>query len=139
MTTNEKGAYAELRAASLLARAGYTVSQPLTGHSRYDLVIEKDGEFKRVQVKARTPVSGSLRVRTESSSSSRSGVKRSGYTGKEIDYYCVIDLESEQGYLVPYKDVSECGAQFTLRIDGSKNGQEKNVRMACGYSLVGKA
>ncbi|WP_375256478.1 group I intron-associated PD-(D/E)XK endonuclease [Paenibacillus sp. JMULE4] len=32
--------------------AGYTVSRPLSGASRYDLVAEKDGRFIKIQVKS---------------------------------------------------------------------------------------
>lgn len=49
--TKRVGDLSELRLMHDLVRAGYLVSIPFGENHRYDLVIEKDGVFKSVQVK----------------------------------------------------------------------------------------
>jgi len=41
----------EYQAAMLYTKLGYTVCWPIISQSPYDFVVEKDGAFKRVQVK----------------------------------------------------------------------------------------
>lgn len=48
------GAAAELFVASFFADRGYNILWPLLTQSRYDIVLEKDGKFDRVQVKKAT-------------------------------------------------------------------------------------
>jgi hypothetical protein len=42
----------EVVIAGKLMLAGYTVSRPLSGSTRYDLVAEKNGQFAKIQVKS---------------------------------------------------------------------------------------
>ncbi len=49
--TQRKGDYAVAKAIASFTRMGYDVLIPLTESAPYDLVVEKDGELKRVQVR----------------------------------------------------------------------------------------
>ena len=51
LTTNQKGVLAELKIASAAAEHGIGVYQPLSGHSRADLLFDADGLLLRVQCK----------------------------------------------------------------------------------------
>ncbi|URJ62728.2 group I intron-associated PD-(D/E)XK endonuclease [Paenibacillus polymyxa] len=42
----------EVVIAGKLMLEGYTISKPLTGSSRYDLIAEKDGKMTKIQVKS---------------------------------------------------------------------------------------
>ena len=50
LSTEEKGYSTELFVAAKLIRLGFNVSNPLAPY-RYDLVIEKEGKFQRIQIK----------------------------------------------------------------------------------------
>ncbi len=51
--TKNKGDLGVLKAKLDLFEQGYLILNPETEHSPFDLVIYKDGQFKRVQVKYR--------------------------------------------------------------------------------------
>ena len=61
--TKNKGDLGVLKAQADLCSKGFLVCLPLSEHSSFDLVIYQNGEFKRVQVKARSIKRGSLSVR----------------------------------------------------------------------------
>ena len=50
-STQRKGDYAATRAIASLTRFGFDVSIPITESASYDLIAEKDGVVKRVQVR----------------------------------------------------------------------------------------
>lgn len=50
-TKTKQGDVGEARAVYEYTRLGYTVSMPLADSAKYDLIVEKDGVIKRVQVK----------------------------------------------------------------------------------------
>lgn len=49
--TQRKGDYAVARAIATFTRIGYDVLLPLTESAAYDLVVEREGVLKRVQVR----------------------------------------------------------------------------------------
>lgn len=49
--TQRKGDYAVARAIATFTKLGYDVSIPLTESAAYDLILEKEGILKRVQVR----------------------------------------------------------------------------------------
>ena len=52
--TKTKGDLGVLKAQAALCAKGYLVCFPLSEHAPFDLVIYKNGKFKRVQVKTRS-------------------------------------------------------------------------------------
>ena len=63
---------------------------PLAKHSPFDLVVYKEGYFKRVQVKYRALTSrGILEVRFRSSNCNTKGIVTSVVEKDEFDVYCV--------------------------------------------------
>lgn len=51
MNTKQKGDIGVAQAIAYYTRAGHVVSYPLTDNAKYDLVVEVDGELKKVQCK----------------------------------------------------------------------------------------
>lgn len=90
--TKDKGDLGVLKAQLDLFQKGYMILLPQTEHAPFDLVIYKDGEFKRVQVKYRElNKKGIIEVRFRSSYNNSKGT-----VTKSID-----KLEQRDGYLVP--------------------------------------
>lgn len=111
---------------SALLADGYVVLMPI-GEHRYDLVIEREGRFHRVQVS---------RLRKDCvvfncySTNGSTSVRRR-YTADEIDFFGVYCRDLRQCYLVPLLDV---GQEGRLRTTVARNGQQ-GLRMATTYEI----
>lgn len=102
MTTNQKGRISELVAFAKFISLGYTVLTPINKDGVYDCIIERGGEFKRVQIKtARKAVSGSIIVPLRSTSHNRTGNTVKGYSANDVDLICGVLPENNKVYLLP--------------------------------------
>lgn len=117
--------------AQLVSR-GYRILLPFGVNQRYDLVLESDGGFFKVQCKTGRLRNGAIRFRSVSVQSNMSGTRTRGYIG-EVDFFAVYCPENARVYLVPADDVSP-NINY-LRVDPSRNNQSKHVRWARDYEL----
>ena len=114
-----------------LLRAGKVVLQPFGDNQRYDLVVDDDGTFIRVQCKTGRLKNGAIYFDTCSSQAHR-GRGKQDYRG-QADVFGVYFPDRDEVYLVP---VEEVGRNLgVLRLVPPKNGQTKGVRMAASYLL----
>mgnify|MGYP001382150054 CR=1 FL=1 len=113
-----------------LLLAGKTVLQPFGDNQRYDLVIDEDGTFVRVQCKAGHVHNGVVRFNT--CSTDRTTGKAKGYAG-QADVFAVFCALLNKMYLVPVEDVPNTRAH--LRLVEPKNGQSKGIRLASTYEF----
>jgi hypothetical protein len=118
----------ELRFAAEFTRNGWTIFLPYGEDSPIDLLIEKNGEYQRIQVKSTRPKNGVVFCRLKSSNNWQ--VKK--YSKKEIDFFAIYDCENKKGYLIPIEDV-EGMTEASLRIKKTKNNQKKGLRLATKY------
>jgi len=115
-----------------LLRAGKVVLSPFGDNQRYDLVVDEDGTFIRIQCKTGRVKDGALEFVTCSSQAHR-GKGTQNYRG-QADLFGVYSPDLDKVYLVP---VGEVGTrQANLRLRPPRNGQVKNVRMAQDYEIV---
>lgn len=86
LSTNQRGELAQLKVQERAISLGYTLSIP-TIDCRYDLVIDNNGKFTRVQIKHVTDnkKNNSVRLKLEK----KEGKKKVGYTKDEIDLILV--------------------------------------------------
>ncbi len=131
--TKDKGDIGVLKAQADLAMQGHIVSLPLTEHQVFDLVIYKDGIFKRVQVKYRSAKNGRIDVPFRSSWSDKYGTHTVHVDKSQVDIYCVYCPETDKCY---YFDPSQLGHSLTLRVNTPKNNQTMNVHFAADYCRV---
>ncbi|VVB80477.1 Uncharacterised protein [uncultured archaeon] len=101
---------------------------PYGEDSPVDLLIEKGGVFKRVQVKSTVPINGAVVCRLKSSNNWQ--VKK--YTRAEIDFFAIYDLKNKKGYLLPIEEF-EGRTEVYLRITDAKNNQKEGIRIAEKY------
>ncbi|PEB51618.1 hypothetical protein CON65_20590 [Bacillus pseudomycoides] len=129
--TKTKGDLGVLKAQVDLYEKGYMILIPHTEHSPFDLVVYKEGIFKRVQVKYRElNERGILEIRFRSSYSNANGVVIKNVDKEEIDIYCIYCPQTDLCY---YFDPKSFHKSISLRIDPPKNYQEKNVHFADYY------
>jgi PD-(D/E)XK endonuclease len=126
--TKQKGLQAELYVAHLLVRHGFTVLMPYGEDVRYDLVSEKNGVFKRIQVKHVTPRGGVLEVQLRSSNNYQ--VIR--YTPADVDVVAAFNPEDCKVYFIPLSEILNRNC-LKLRLTGCKNNQRRRVVWAADF------
>ena len=130
METIEKGDISQVMVTAALLRSGATVLEPIGANHRYDLVIERDGVFYRVQCKTGRLRRGAVLFNACSSG----GVKshRRHYRG-QIDMFGVFCHETDTCYLVPVNDVPI--TEGCLRVDSPVQKQPNVLRWAKDYII----
>ncbi len=138
LTTNEKGAIAELKIATAAAELGVPVLRPLTDHCRFDLALEVGGRLLRVQCKwgALHPDGSVVQVKLESSRCTPAGYVRAGYTEDEIDLLAVYCGELDRCYLLP-SALATRRKGIWLRVQAPLNGQRACLNDASQFEFQG--
>ena len=129
-STHLKGILGELEFTTHLIRQGFTVLNPINPNSSYDLVIEKNGKFTKIQIKYCTPrKTGILRVELD-----RPMRKTKNYLEREVDAMGVYDSINHNFYLVPVNSIKS-KTEIWLRIKDTKNKQLKKINLAKKYKI----
>jgi hypothetical protein len=124
------GARSEMAVMSAVQRAGMDVFVPICGaHSRTDLVIARQAELLKVQVKTCRLGDGLLVF----PACSHTGNVNESYHG-QVDAFAAYSPDLDLVYLVPIEDVPS--RLCTLRLEPARNNQASKIRWAADY-LVG--
>lgn len=113
------GQAAELYVASRFVALGYNVLWPLMTQSRYDLVVEKDGVFQRLQVKKATSSKAGPHTYLQARLSNRKKDSVALYLDGEFELFVFTDLK--RIWVAPYKEL----AGYTSVCLGSTNPSYK--------------
>jgi hypothetical protein len=134
---NRIGAITQARVAAALVEAGKVVLIPFVHVPRYDLVIEEEERFSRVQCKTGHLFRGAVFFSCHSLRAARRETEwrriAFDYQG-QVDYFGVYCPDNGAVYLVPIADVTSRRACY-LRIDPAKNNQQKRIKWAKDYEL----
>lgn len=113
---------------------GYFISNPMTEHAPFDLIIWKDGKCQTVQVKARNVNSkGVVTINFRNSYCNTKGVVTKDVNKDYIDLYCLYCVDTDKCYYFNPKDFS---VTVTFRVLPPKNGQTKNIRLLKEYQNI---
>lgn len=130
--TVDVGLRTEAAVAAELMRRGVRVLLPCGVNQRYDLVLDLDGTFVRVQCKTGRLKDGAVRFNSESIRCNSRQVLHRGYDG-EADIFLVYCHATGEIYAFPVEDAPKRGV--TLRVEPASNRQTKGVRWASEYVL----
>jgi hypothetical protein len=128
--TKQKGLQAELYVAYLLSRNGFCVLMPYGEDARYDLVSEKGGVFKRIQVKHVTPRHGALEVALRSANNYQTIY----YSTADVDVIAAYNPEDAKVYFIPRSEITNRSC-LRLRLTDCRNGQQRRVIWAVDYEF----
>jgi len=128
--TSSIGNKTEAIVLTALVHAGYSTLLPFGGGHPYDIALDVDGRFLRVQCKTGRLLREGV-VFFPTASWCRNMSYRS-YRG-DVDLFGVYCAGTGQVYLVPIADVPERAA--SLRIVAPKNGQTRGIRWAKDYLI----
>jgi len=117
---------------SELLRRGLHVLLPHGFNRRYDLVLDLNDRFVRVQCKSGRLANGAVSFNTQSTRSNRRSTLRRSYVG-EIEFFMAYCPSTDDIYVVPIDDAPL--TQMMLRLNPAANNQVSKVHMARDYLL----
>lgn len=132
MNTNDIGRMSELKVAIKYISLGYKVLQPLNKDGIYDLVIEKDGVFSKIQVKTMVDKGDYYVLKNQTVVQTKKGTISKSYTEGDFDYLVGVNHYSGDIIQLPFKDCTKGGMHF--RKVPPKNNQ-KNVKFVSDYKI----
>lgn len=130
MNPSTKGDITEAMVLAGLLRSGKVVLQPFGNSQRYDLVIEENGKFLRVQCKTGRLQNGAVVFNTCSVNVESGKAVTRSYHG-QIELFGVYCPELDKIYLVPIEDVPI--GKMSLRVEFSR--KYKTMNDASKYEL----
>ena len=113
---------------------GVTVLEPVGDNEPYDIVVDRNGEFSRIQVKTAYdgPNGGSVRFETRTTRVKSSGYEPGRYDGR-IEFFAVFSPETGDIYLVPVEDAQKDA--MTIRYRTAKNNNTSQINWHADYLL----
>lgn len=134
LTTDQKGAIAELAVAHKAAELGIGVFKPLTDGERYDLIFDLRPHLVRVQCKWAARRNDVLIVPCRSCRRTREGMRHRAYTTEEVDAIAAYCAELDRCYFVPLDRFNGQSA-LQLRLVPARNNQRLGINWADEYLL----
>lgn len=126
------GELTEAMVLAALLRAGKTVLKPFGDNQRYDLVVDEEGKFQRIQCKTGRLKNGVIFFSTRSVAGGKKIYIRT-YVG-QIEFFGIYCPETDKCYLVP---ITECGINNTsIRVETGKNPRHKRSRNAKDFEIM---
>ena len=133
MNSKTKGDISESKALFEFQKRGIPVLIPWGDNLRYDMVIELNNNFYRVQVKTANEINnGSIKCYTRSSANHTTNKNLATYEN-DVDYFVFYNQDLDKIALVPIEDIG-LKKSISLRIDSPKNSQN-NVKYFDDYSF----
>ena len=135
MTTDQKGAIAEMGIAWAAMRLGIDVYRPLAEGGRYDLILDLDGKLWRVQCKWATRYEEVITVRCYSARRTRDGLLRRLYTAAEVDAFAAYCAELDRAFWLPIAEFPN-QSQIYLRLAQARNNQRSRINWADDFDFA---
>jgi hypothetical protein len=134
LTTDQKGAVAELAVAHVAAELGVGVLKPLTDGERYDLIFDLRPKLVRVQCKWASLVDDVLIIRCRRCRRTREGLLHRSYTAHEIDAVAAYAGDLGRCFYFPFEDLAG-RSTLQLRVAPSRNNQRRGINWAEDFEL----
>lgn len=112
--TIERGCVGQLLVELAFLKNGFNLFKPMLENGKVDLIVEKDGIYKKIQIKTvQEQRSGKLiPVRKISHNMGEYKIKR--YTKEDIDYFVGVDVDTEDLYILPVEFSSKYATSVSI-------------------------
>ena len=137
LSTDQKGAVAEIAIALAATKLGIDVYRPLHEGGRYDLILDVGGSLNRVQCKWAPRHGDVVIVRCYSARRNRNGLLRRIYVEGEIDAFAAYCQELDRCFFLPYEKFVR-RTQIHLRLDRANNNQKRGINWADDFDFAAK-
>ena len=121
MQTKRIGNIGESRALFEFVKREIPVYLPFGDNETADLLAEFNGKINKIQVKTITTINKNNALEFPTSRRPVGNNARIVYNEEEVDYFVFYCLELDKILLVPYKEVMNNKASFTIKLDKSNN------------------
>jgi hypothetical protein len=135
MTTDQKGAIAELAIQLAASKLGIEVYRPVAEGGRFDMILAPGSQLIRVQCKWASRRGEVLVVSCQSARRCAEGFIRRRYTAEEVDAIAAYNLELDRCFLIPISLV-ENRPGITLRLSPCRNNQQRRVNWADDFDFA---
>jgi hypothetical protein len=135
LTTDQKGAIAEMGIAWHATQLGIDVYKPVAEGGRCDLIFDFDGRLWRVQCKWARRLGGVLIVRCYSCRRARDGIRVRCYTPQEIDAFAAYCAELDRCFFLPIESVGN-KRNVQLRLAPARNNQRDGINWAEDFEFA---
>ena len=137
MNTKAIGEISEAVILAEFLRAGFPVLLPFGDNQRYDMVVEADGGFLRVQCKTARRIHGGAVLCFSAHSGvwgvgDRSVSRRQPYRG-DVDLFAVYSPDTRQVYVLEVDQVPV--TDVWMRLEPARNNQRARIRHAEEHTL----
>jgi PD-(D/E)XK endonuclease len=136
LTTDRKGAIAELAIAKAALMCQIDVYRPVQEGGRYDLLFDFGHRIDRVQCKWAPLHEGVVVIRAYSTRRTADGLRRRPYAPGEIDAIAAYCPDLDRCFYLPVDDLGT-RVQVFLRVGPSRNNQSCGVNWADDFDLQG--
>ena len=133
MNTRITGELTELKCQMFCLERGFIVSKPIVDNARYDLLLDYNNKFYRIQIKTSRWMSEEhegIVFNCKSQHSIAGGNKIMKYTPEEVDFF-MTEFEGEF-YLIPCEKVK---SEMRLRFKPTKNHQDDKATFAKDFKF----
>ena len=133
MDTRITGELTELKCQMFCLERGFIVSKPIVDNARYDLLLDYNNKFYRIQIKTSRWMSEEhegIVFNCKSQHSVAGGNKIMKYTPEEVDFF-MTEFEGEF-YLIPCEKAK---SEMRLRFKPTKNHQDDKATFAKDFKF----
>ena len=134
LSTNQKGAIAELAIAKAATELGIEVYRPMLEGGRFDLIFAAGERLLRIQCKWADSDGEVIAVRPQTCRRTRDGLLNRSYALGEIDAVAVYCRSLDRCYALPVALVAG-RRRVHLRLSPSRNNQQAGINWAAKYEF----
>lgn len=135
LTTDQKGAIAELAIACEAARLGVGVFKPLTDGERYDLILDVRSTLLRTQCKRARRLGDVVIVPCYSARRAREGVRKRVYRATEVDAIAAYCASLDRTFLLLASEFDGRSAVQQRLRPSRNNNQQLRINWAEDFKL----
>ena len=135
LTTDQKGAIAELAITKEALQVGVDVYKPCFAGGRYDLIFGIESNLFRIQCKWASLAENVVTIRCYSSRRGPGGYIKRSYSSDEIDALAAYCPELDRCFLVPIGRI-DGRPTVHLRIAPARNNQVRGVNWAEDFEFA---
>ena len=135
MTTDQKGAIAEMAIALAATKLHIDVYRPVAEGGRCDLILGIGSTLLRLQCKWAQRQDDVLIVRAYTFRRTRDGYRKTTYTASEVDAIAVYSADLDRCFLIPI-ELAAAHPTLALRIAPTKNNQRQRINWADDFDFA---